>query len=49
VRVGILDILALPARRPADRVYHLLITKQFASITPQAISVWCRRSGHGHG
>ena len=46
MRVGILDILALPARRPADRAYHLLITKQFASITPQAISVWCRRRGH---
>ena len=46
VRVGILDILALPARRPADRAYHLLITKQFASITPQAISVWRRRRGH---
>ncbi len=46
MRVGILDILALPARRPVARGYHLLITKQYASITPQAISVWCRRSGH---
>jgi hypothetical protein len=46
MRVGILDILALPSRRPADAVYHALITKQFASITPQAISVWCRRLGH---
>jgi radical SAM superfamily enzyme YgiQ (UPF0313 family) len=46
VRIGILDILALPARRPVARAYHLLITKQYASITPQAISVWCRRRGH---
>jgi radical SAM superfamily enzyme YgiQ (UPF0313 family) len=46
MRVGILDILALPSRHPADTGYHLLITKQFASITPQAIAVWCRRLGH---
>ena len=46
MRVGILDIMAPPTRRPADLAYRLLITKQFASITPQAISVWCRRLGH---
>jgi radical SAM superfamily enzyme YgiQ (UPF0313 family) len=46
MRVGILDILGLPARRPAEFGYRLLITKQFASITPQAVSVWCRRLGH---
>ena len=46
MRIGILDILALPSHRAADRFYHLLLTKQFASITPQAISVWCRRMGH---
>lgn len=46
VRVGILDILGPPARRPVDIGYQLLITKQYASITPQAISVWCRRRGH---
>ncbi len=46
MRVGILDILALPSHHPADIGYHLLITKQFASITPQAIAVWCRRLGH---
>lgn len=46
MRVGILDILALPSRHLADTGYHLLITKQFASITPQAIAVWCRRLGH---
>jgi radical SAM superfamily enzyme YgiQ (UPF0313 family) len=46
VRIGILDILALPLRHPGDAFYHLLITKQFAGITPQAIAVWCRRLGH---
>ena len=46
MRVGILDLLGPPARRPVDLGYQLLITKQYASITPQAISVWCRRKGH---
>ncbi len=46
MRVGILDILAPPARGPAEVGYRLLMTKQFAGITPQAISVWCRRQGH---
>jgi radical SAM superfamily enzyme YgiQ (UPF0313 family) len=46
MRVGILEILALPSFRAADRFYHALLTKQFASITPQVISVWCRRLGH---
>lgn len=46
MRVGILDILGTPTRSPAEFGYRLLITKQFASITPQAISVWCRRLGH---
>ncbi len=46
MRVGILDLLAPPAHGPAARGYSVLITKQFASITPQAISVWCRRMGH---
>jgi radical SAM superfamily enzyme YgiQ (UPF0313 family) len=46
MRVGILDLLAPPAHGPAGRGYSLLLTKQFASITPQTISVWCRRMGH---
>jgi radical SAM superfamily enzyme YgiQ (UPF0313 family) len=46
VRVGILDLLAPPTHGLAGRGYSVLITKQFASITPQAISVWCRRMGH---
>ncbi len=46
MRVGILDLLAMPSRHPASTVYHLVMTKQFASVTPQAIAVWCRQSGH---
>ena len=29
-----------------DRAYAQVLTKQFASITPQAIAIWCRRLGH---
>ena len=46
MRIGIIDILALPAHHPSERLYRVLFTKQFMSITPQAISVWCRRLGH---
>ncbi len=46
VRVGILDILSLPSRHPANTVYHFVMTKQFASVTPQAVAVWCRRAEH---
>ena len=46
MRVGILDLLAPQARGLAEYGYDVLLTKQYASITPQAISVWCRRMGH---
>jgi radical SAM superfamily enzyme YgiQ (UPF0313 family) len=46
VRVGILDILSLPSRHLASTVYHFVMTKQFASLTPQAVAAWCRRAGH---
>ncbi|MGH9146769.1 MAG: B12-binding domain-containing radical SAM protein [Vicinamibacterales bacterium] len=46
MKVGILEILGLPARYPADLAYHLVLTKQNASVTPQAVSVWCRHLGH---
>lgn len=57
MRVGILDLLTTPAATLADRAYGLVLTKQYASIMPQAIAVWCRRYGHrtayaaywGHG
>ncbi|MGK7926841.1 MAG: radical SAM protein [Spirulina sp.] len=46
MRVGIIEIMALPSTSCVDRIYHTTITKQYASITPQAISVWCRQLGH---
>jgi hypothetical protein len=46
VRVGILDLLATPARGWREALYHLVMTKQYASVTPQAIAVWCRQLGH---
>lgn len=46
MRVGILEIMALPSQYWTDTIYNTIITKQFASVTPQAISVWCRQLGH---
>jgi hypothetical protein len=45
-RVGILDVLALPARGPLEAASAFFLTKQYANMTPQAIAVWCRRWGH---
>lgn len=35
-----------PAGGLSNRIYNAQISKQFASITPQAIAVWCRQGGH---
>lgn len=36
----------MPARGPSEALYHRILTKQYASLTPQAVSVWCRQLGH---
>jgi radical SAM superfamily enzyme YgiQ (UPF0313 family) len=47
MRVGIIELLTdLRSAGWIDRVYGALLTKQFASITPQAIGIWCRQMGH---
>ena len=47
MRVGILDLLTdVPLTGPLSRVYAAYFRKQFVSIGPQAVSVWCRRLGH---
>jgi hypothetical protein len=46
MRVGVLDLLSTPATSPAEALYHLVFTKQYASVMPQAIAVWCRQMGH---
>jgi len=47
MRIGILELLSAGATRRWDHTaYNYLVTKQYASIMPQAISVWCRNLGH---
>ena len=47
MRIGILDLLNAGATGRWDHTaYNYLIKKQYASIMPQAISVWCRNLGH---
>ncbi len=46
MKIGILDILCLRQRRLADLAYHRMMIKQYSSITPQVVSVWCRQLGH---
>lgn len=47
MRVGVLEVLtdATP-RNPVVNVYNNHFRRQYASITPQAVSVWCRQLGH---
>ena len=40
MKVGILDILTTPSRSWAETAYNGVLTKQYASITPQAIAVF---------
>jgi radical SAM superfamily enzyme YgiQ (UPF0313 family) len=47
LKIGILELLSAgPNRNWANTIYSHLVTKQYASIMPQAISVWCRKLGH---
>ena len=47
MRIGILEILRVGSGRRWDQTaYNYLVTKQYTSIMPQAISVWCRNLGH---
>ncbi|MFQ5958648.1 MAG: B12-binding domain-containing radical SAM protein [Alphaproteobacteria bacterium] len=47
MRVGIIELLVdTPAKGLADALYAAYFRKQFVSITPQAVSVWCRQLGH---
>jgi hypothetical protein len=44
MKVGVLDLLSTPALTWSEAAYDFVMTKQYASLTPQAISVWGRRS-----
>ena len=47
MRIGILELMSAGATHGwAHTAYNHLVTKQYASIMPQAISVWCRNLGH---
>ncbi len=47
MRVGILEVLTdSKPRNPVVNVYNNHFRRQYASITPQAVSVWCRQLGH---
>src|SRR5262245_42891476 len=45
-RVGVLDLLADGPPSGWDRVYASQFRRQFVSIPPQAVAVWCRQLGH---
>jgi radical SAM superfamily enzyme YgiQ (UPF0313 family) len=46
-RIAIIELLTdTRASGWIDRAYGALLTKQFASITPQAVAIWCRQLGH---
>ena len=48
MRVGVLELLIdeAPSGRLVDRAYRAVFRKQYASIMPQAVAVWCRQMGH---
>jgi radical SAM superfamily enzyme YgiQ (UPF0313 family) len=46
VRIGILELLATPSQGWLETEYDLLMVRQYASVTPQAIATWGRRLGH---
>ena len=47
MRIGVLELLRAQVNTPCNqKLYDHLIVKQYASIMPQAVSVWCRSLGH---
>jgi hypothetical protein len=48
MRIGILDLLSDTLQGDwARRAYGIYFRKQFVTLIPQAIAVWCRQMGHG--
>ena len=46
MRVGILDILVDSPCTVVNYAYRAVLKKQYSSIAPQAVAVWCRQLGH---
>jgi hypothetical protein len=45
--VGVIELLVdTPSKGWVERLYAAYFKKQFISITPQAVAVWCRQLGH---
>jgi radical SAM superfamily enzyme YgiQ (UPF0313 family) len=45
-KIGILELCSNPATSLREYPVNLIERKQYVGVTPQAISVWCRRMGH---
>lgn len=45
-RIGILELLTSKVTTTQEAIASFLFKKQYISVTPQAISVWCRQMGH---
>lgn len=47
MKIGIIELIRAGATmKQTHTAYSYLVTKHYASIMPQAISVWCRKLGH---
>lgn len=46
MRIGILELLTNWPTSTGELIIDLLVNKQQVSLTPQALSVWCRNMGH---
>ena len=47
MKIGVMELLKdKRAESWAYRIYNAQISKQFVSITPQAIAGWCRQADH---
>ncbi len=45
-KIGVLELIAAWPIDNFERVDFLAVKKQYVSITPQAVAVWCRELGH---
>lgn len=45
-KIGVLELCAGAASGVRENIVDRLERKQFVSLTPQAVSVWCRQLGH---
>ena len=45
-RIGILELLTSKVTTTQEAIASFFFKKQYISVTPQAISVWCRQMGH---